>query len=80
MGVGKDCLRTDGPFLRNSRSETFNKHVNTLNVPVSLKRSDVAVDFLTSYEQTLFLSDIIATNQPSCCRAATTTRCWLLYD
>ena len=60
MGVGKDCLRTDGPFLRNSRSETFNKHVNTLNVPVSLKRSDVAVDFLTSYEQTLFLSDIIS--------------------
>ena len=60
VGVGKDCLRMHNPFLRNSRSETFNKHVNTLNVPVSLKRSDVAVDFLTSYEQTLFLSDVIS--------------------
>ena len=44
------------PFMRSRQPEAVKNNVNMLKVPVSSKRSNVAVDFLTSYEQKLFLS------------------------
>ena len=41
---------------------------------------EIIPTLLISYILIGCLEDFIATNQPSCCRAATTTRCWLLYD
>ena len=43
--------------MRCRQPEAVKNNVNILNVPVSSKRSNVAVEFLTSYEQKLFLRD-----------------------
>ena len=48
-----------------------------VNKPANVLYSGVSSPFISGLVR---YHCLIATNQPSCCRAATTTRCWLLYD